>query len=145
VWGRTNDFQITGFGESDIDDVLKSVASEQGKQVVPDRTPELMVYYRVDSFEFARSGVPSVHMRSGFDFIGKPPEYRKEVVGAYIANDYHQVTDTVRADWDLTGAAEQAGFGFAVGWRLAQGGPFPQWRAGTEFKAKRDAMMQRQK
>jgi hypothetical protein len=82
-----------------------------------------------------------VHFRAGLDYIGKPPQYRKEKIGAYIANDYHRVTDIVRADWDLSGAAEQALFGFGVGWRLAEGRSFPQWGPGTEFKATRDAML----
>jgi Zn-dependent M28 family amino/carboxypeptidase len=86
-------------------------------------------------------GIPSVYFRAGVDYIGKPPQYGKETLGRYFANDYHQVTDTVRADWDLSGAAEQALFGFAVGWRLAEGRPFPQWKPGTEFKATRDAML----
>jgi hypothetical protein len=47
----------------------------------------------------------------------------------------------VRADWDLAGGAEQAEFAFAIGWRLAQGASFPQWWPGTEFKARRDAML----
>ena len=141
AWGRTEDFQITGFGESSLDDVLRNVAAEQGRRVIPDQTPELMTYYRVDSFEFARSGIPSVYFGAGIDYIGKPPQYRKEKLGAYFANDYHRVTDTVRADWDLSGAAEQALFGFGVGWRLTEGRPFPQWRPGTEFKATRDAML----
>jgi len=141
AWGRTEDFQITGLGESSLDEVLQSVAAEQGKRVVPDQTPELMTYYRVDSFEFARSGIPSVHFRAGLDYIGKPPLYRKEKIGAYIANDYHRVTDIVRADWDLGGAAEQALFGFGVGWRLAEGRSFPQWGPGSEFKAIREAML----
>ena len=64
-----------------------NVAAEQGERVIPDQTPEQMVYYRVDSFEFARSGIPSVHLRAGIDYIGKPPQYRKEKLGAYIAND----------------------------------------------------------
>jgi Zn-dependent M28 family amino/carboxypeptidase len=113
----------------------------QGKRVIPDQTPELGVYYRQDAIEFARAGVPSLYLRRGVDFIDKPPGYGKEKVDAYIANDYHQVTDTVRPDWDLSGGAELAAFAFAVGHRLARGGPFPQWLSGTEFKAKRDAMM----
>ena len=118
------------------------VATARGKRVVPDQSPELGVYYRQDAFAFARAGVPSLYVRAGVDdFIDKPPGYRQEKVGAYIANDYHQVTDTVRADWDLAGGAEQAEFAFAVGWLLADGAPFPQWLPGTEFKAKRDAMM----
>ena len=117
------------------------VAAAQGKRVVPDQSPELGVYYRQDAFAFARAGVPSLYVRVGVEFIDKRPGYRQEKVGAYIANDYHQVTDTVRADWDLAGGAEQAEFAFAVGWRLADGAPFPQWLPGTEFKAKRDVMM----
>jgi hypothetical protein len=141
VWGRTADFQITGWGESDIDALLMEVAPAQGKRVVPDQSPQLGLYYRQDAFEFARAGVPSLYVHAGVDFIGKPPGYRREKVGAYFANDYHQVTDTVRADWDLAGGAEQAEFAFAIGWRLAEGAPFPQWRPGTEFKARRDAML----
>ena len=141
VWGRTADVQITGWGESDMDTLAMEVAAAQGKRVVPDQAPELGLYYRQDAFEFARAGVPSLYVRSGVDFIGKPPGYRREKVGAYIAHDYHQVTDTVRDDWDLAGGAEQAEFAFAIGWRLAQGAPFPKWRPGTEFKARRDAML----
>ena len=29
-----------------------------------------------------------------------------------------------------------------VGYRLAQSDTFPKWKPGTEFKAKRDAMME---
>jgi len=141
AWGRTRDFQITGWGESDLDGLLTEVASLQGKRVVADQTPELGVYYRQDAFEFARAGVPSLYLRRGIDFIDKPPGYGREKVGAYLANDYHQVTDTVRPDWDLSGGAELAAFALAVGHRLAQGGPLPQWLPGTEFKATRDAMM----
>jgi hypothetical protein len=28
-----------------------------------------------------------------------------------------------------------------VGYRVAQGKDFPEWKSGTEFKAKRDAML----
>jgi hypothetical protein len=141
AWGRTRDFQITGWGESDLDGLLTEVAALQGKRVVPDQTPALGAYYRQDAIEFARAGVPSLYLRRGMDFIDKPPSYGKEKVDAYIANDYHQVTDTVRPDWDLSGGAELAAFAFAVGHRLARGGTFPQWLPGTEFKATRDAMM----
>jgi hypothetical protein len=85
--------------------------------------------------------VPSLFLRRGVDFIDKPSGYGKAIVGAYLANDYHQVTDIVRPDFDFSGGAELAEFAFAVGHRLARGGPFPEWLPGTEFKAKRDAMM----
>ncbi|MEJ6023908.1 M20/M25/M40 family metallo-hydrolase [Ramlibacter sp. PS4R-6] len=134
VWGRTEDFQVPGLGDSEIDDALHLAAALRGLRVVADRTPEALSYYRVDAFEFARAGVPVAHIRTGYDFIGKPADHRQQTVGAYVAKDYHQVSDTVRADWDMVGAAEHAEFGFAVGWRLAQGGPLPQWRPGAEFR-----------
>lgn len=116
-----------------------------GKRVVPDQAPQLGLYYRQDAFEFAHAGVPSFYVRMGTDFIDKPPDHRQRTVGAYLADDYHRVTDTVRSDWDLAGGAEQAEFAFAIGWRLADGEPFPEWRPGTEFKAKRAAMLARER
>ena len=40
--------------------------------------------------------------------------------------------------WDLSGLAEDAKFFFAVGYRVANAGKMPEWRAGNEFKAIRD-------
>jgi hypothetical protein len=32
---------------------------------------------------------------------------------------------------------------FAVGYRVAQADKFPEWKAGNEFKARRDAMLKK--
>jgi len=32
---------------------------------------------------------------------------------------------------------------FEVGYQVANGDKFPEWKAGTEFKAKRDAMLKK--
>ena len=141
LWGRTSDFDIVGHGESTIDGVLADAAATQGKVVSPDSLPVLGLYYRSDQFEFARAGVPSVWIRRGSSYIDKPPGYSERKVREYIDNYYHKVSDEVQDDWDLAGGVEQARFAFAAGYRLAQGAPFPQWLPGTEFKAKRDAMM----
>ena len=47
----------------------------------------------------------------------------------------------MKADWDLSGAVQDLQYYWMVGYRLAQSDRFPQWKAGTEFKAARDAMM----
>ena len=44
----------------------------------------------------------------------------------------------MKPDWDLSGAVEDAQFLLAVGYRITQGDKFPEWKPGTEFKAKRD-------
>lgn len=57
------------------------------------------------------------------------------------ANDSHQVSDEVKPDWDLTGAVEDTRLLFRVGLRIAPMDRWPEWKPGTEFKAKRDAML----
>jgi hypothetical protein len=45
--------------------------------------------------------------------------------------------------WDLSGAADDAVLLFEVGYQVANGGKYPEWKPGTEFKAKRDAMLKK--
>jgi hypothetical protein len=47
----------------------------------------------------------------------------------------------VRADWDLAGAVEDLRLFAEVGLRVAQTDRFPEWKPGTEFKAKREAQL----
>jgi hypothetical protein len=46
-------------------------------------------------------------------------------------------------DWDLTGTSEDLKVYFAVGYRVAQADKIPEWKAGNEFKAKRDEMLRK--
>jgi len=87
--------------------------------------------------------VPSVWMRRGADFVDKPEDFGRAKLTAYLANDYHKVSDEVRPDWDLSGAVEDFRLYVRLGYSIAQGDGFPEWKAGDEFKAKRDAMMKR--
>jgi Zn-dependent M28 family amino/carboxypeptidase len=140
-WGRTEDVVVIGLGNSTLDDVLAGAAETQGRRLVPDAEPEKGFYYRSDHFEFAKQGVPALYTDDGTAYIGKPPGYGQEKRNYYTANDYHKVTDEVKPDWDLSGAAEDAQLLFAVGYRVANAGKLPEWKPGNEFKAKRDAMM----
>jgi hypothetical protein len=47
----------------------------------------------------------------------------------------------VKPDWDLTGAVQDVHLLFEVGSQVANAARFPEWKPGTEFKAKRDVMM----
>ena len=59
----------------------------------------------------------------------------------YTTEDYHRPTDEVKPDWDLSGAVEDMQLMFMVGYTVAQAASWPEWKAGTEFKAKREAML----
>jgi Zn-dependent M28 family amino/carboxypeptidase len=140
-WGKTSDLTVIGLGNSTLDDVLTEVLKAENRTVRPDAEPEKGFYYRSDHFEFAKQGVPALDTDAGIDFIGKPADYGMKKRDEYTANNYHQPSDEVKPDWDLSGAADDARVLFKVGVGVAQAEAIPQWKPGTEFKAKRDSMM----
>jgi Zn-dependent M28 family amino/carboxypeptidase len=136
--GRTSDMIVVGLGASDLDDYLRDAAGEFGRSLKPDSEPEKGFYYRSDHFNFAKVGVPALNTGAGDDVIGKPAGYGKQKKDAYTEKIYHQVTDQVMPDWDMTGYAEDAKLLFAVGYRVAQADKFPEWKAGNEFRSIRE-------
>jgi len=144
-WGRTKDVVIVGYGNSTLDDTLVEAASAQGRVVKPDAEPEKGFFYRSDHFEFAKQGVPALYTDEGTEFIGKPEGYGMQKRKEYTDRDYHKVSDDVKPDWDLSGAVEDLRLLFQVGYRVAQGEKWPEWKPGTEFKARRDEALKRVK
>ena len=142
-WGRTKDITVIGIGASDLDDYLRDAAAEQSRTLRPDPESEKGFYYRSDHFNFAKQGVPALYTDTGVEFIGKSPEYSQQKRDEYNKKDYHQPSDEIKADWDLSGAVEDADLLVAVGYRVANADKFPEWKPGNEFKAKRDAMLKK--
>ena len=140
-WGRTSDFTVIGLGNSTLDDVLTNALKSENRTVRPDAEPEKGFYYRSDHFEFAKQGVPALDIDAGIDYVGKPGDYGMKKRDEYTSNDYHKPSDEVKPDWDLSGAVDDARILFKVGFQVAASDSIPQWKAGTEFKAKRDSMM----
>jgi len=108
-----------------------------------DPEPEKGFYYRSDHFNFAKQGVPALDPDEGIEFVGNPADYGKKVRDDYTEHDYHQPSDVVKPDWDLSGAREDLKLFFAVGYRIAQADKFPEWKPGNEFRAKREEMLRK--
>ena len=140
-WGLTEDIVVVGLGNSTLDDLLTAAAEDAGRVVVPDPEPEKGFFYRSDHFEFAKEGVPALYVDAGTQFIGKPEGYGERKREEYTANDYHKPSDEVKPDWDLSGAVEDFRLLFLVGYGVAEGDVWPEWKPGTEFRAKREAML----
>jgi Zn-dependent M28 family amino/carboxypeptidase len=141
-WGKTKDLTIVGYGNSTLDDLLGTVlASQGGRTIKPDPEPEKGFFYRSDHFEFAKQGVPALYVDAGTDYIGKDSTYGQKKRDEYTENDYHKPSDQVKPDWDLSGAVEDLQAFFQVGYRVAQTDRWPEWKAGNEFKARRDSML----
>jgi Zn-dependent M28 family amino/carboxypeptidase len=142
-WGKTHDLEDLTDRNSTLDDLLGEAAARQGRVMKPSTEPEKGGFYRVDSFEFAKAGVPVLHLARGIDVIGKPPEYGKQKRDEFVAKHYHQPSDEVDPTWDLSGAVQDVQLLFEVGYEVANGDKFPEWKAGSEFKTKRDAMLKK--
>jgi len=140
-WGRTSDIVVIGLGNSTLDDVLGNVARQMNRTIVPDPEPEKGFFYRSDHFEFAKQGVPALYTDAGTQYIGKDASFSELKRDEYTANDYHKPSDEIKPDWDLSGAAEDTRMLFVVGFNVASNSAMPTWKDGTEFKAKREAML----
>ena len=140
-WGPTRDFTVVGLGNSTLDDVLQKAAAEKKRVLRPDAEPEKGFYYRSDHFNFAKVGVPALDPNDGIDFIGKPAGWGQKKRDEYTEHDYHKPSDEIKPDWDFSGAVEDLRLLMTVGYRVANSDKYPEWKAGTEFKAKRDAML----
>ena len=142
VWGKTRDIEDLSLGFSTLDDLLAAAAKQQGRKAIPDSRPDKGKIYRADNFEFSKVGLPSLYIGKGEHLVSRS-ENAPLRSDEYDSTDYHQVTDEVRPDWDLSGAVQDTQLVFEVGYEVANGEKFPEWKPGSEFKAKRDAMQKR--
>ena len=140
-WGRTSDLVIVGYGNSTLDDLTTEAAQRQARTIVPDPEPEKGFFYRSDHFEFAKQGVPAVYLDAGTNYIGKPAGYGQAKRDEYTTRDYHKPSDEIKPDWDLTGAVDDTQLLFMLGYRVAESEVWPEWKPGTEFRAKREASL----
>ena len=139
--GPSRDLQVIGYGNTTLEDVAAGVLGREGRVVVPDLDPGKGYFFRNDEFEFAKVGVPSFYTSMGYDIVGRPAGYGKMRRDDYTTNDYHKPSDVIKDWWDLRGAALDADTLFQIGLLVAGSDTWPEWKPGSEFKARRDAMM----
>ncbi len=137
IFGRTRDVVSLGLGRSTLDRVVAAAARLQGRVVKGDPFPDRGHFYRSDHFSFARAGVPSAYLGSGIEVVGRPEGWGRQRSDEYTARDYHQPSDELRDDWDLSGMVEDARLAFQVGRLVAEESEMPRWNPGDEFEAAR--------
>ncbi len=138
-YGKTKDIIIVGQGQSELEDYLQEEAAKVNRVIIPEVHPEAGYYYRSDHFNFAKAGIPALYTGSGVDVIGKGSGYGQKASDEYTNKRYHRPSDEYDAtNWQLDGAIDDLQLLFRVGRRLAYGQNWPQWKAGSEFKAIRE-------
>jgi Zn-dependent M28 family amino/carboxypeptidase len=137
IFGRTRDLTLIGYGKSSLDPIIVSLAKMQGRTVKPDQFPDRGFFYRSDQFNLAKVGVPAAYFDSGTDVIGKPAGWGKQKIEEWEEKDYHQPSDELNAEWDLSGAVEDTRLDFWLGAKVASADRMPEWNRGDEFEAAR--------
>jgi len=135
--GRTQDIVVIGLGKSSLDAIITGLARAQGRTVKPDQFPERGSFYRSDQFNFAKKGVPAAYFSSGIDFVGKPEGWGRQQREQWVAKHYHQPSDELNAEWDLSGAEEDVRLFFLLGAHVARAPELPRWNKGDEFEGPR--------
>jgi Zn-dependent M28 family amino/carboxypeptidase len=134
----TNDIVVVGQGQSELEDYLREEVKKVGRYVSFETNPEAGIYYRSDHFNFAKVGIPALYTKVGIDVVGKGKQFGQQLQDEYTAKNYHQPSDEYNAGtWSMEGAVNDLQLFYQVGKRLAFEKKWPQWKAGSEFKALR--------
>jgi Zn-dependent M28 family amino/carboxypeptidase len=138
VVGATRDFEITGAGKSELEDMVKPLLAAQGRSIAPEATPEKGHYYRSDHFSFAKLGVPMLSAASGEDLVNGGVAAGRKAAEDYNANRYHGPKDEYDPKWNWDGAVQDLTIYYQLGRQLADGNAWPNWYPTAEFRAIRD-------
>jgi len=141
-YGKMNDIVVVGMGQSELEDYLKAEAAAMGRYLSREPNPVAGYYFRSDHFCFAKAGIPALYTNPGTDHFEKGKDYGQQLQNEYVAKYYHKPSDeydTTR--WNLDGAIEDLKLLFNTGKKLAFENTWPQWKAGSEFKAIRESYM----
>jgi Zn-dependent M28 family amino/carboxypeptidase len=141
--GETTDIGVAGAERSSLYAASAAVAKQMGLTLAP-AIPDLSgAFFRADHFVFAKAGIPAFNVGSAvfsgdghFTFVKDLEASRAKLVA--FKQDYHQVTDEYRPEWDLSGMVQQAQFTLNLGYYVANAPAMQTWKQGEAFgKVKR--------
>src|SRR5256714_369922 len=137
--GRFRDLEVLGDTKSSLGPQIATMVRREGIRIVPEAHPEAGGFYRSDHFSFAKTGIPAVDIKNGYDYVGHPADWGKAQRDDYTAHRYHQPSDEYRPDFDLRGAAQLGQIVYRFGTAVANAETVPTWNADAEVKALRAA------
>jgi Zn-dependent M28 family amino/carboxypeptidase len=143
LFGRTKDFST--FGANTLVDEIAAAGREQGRTLAPDPKPEAGSFFRSDHFPLSKVGVPAVSFKPGDDLVNGGKKKGVALREDFNATKYHQPKDEWSETLDFTGEAQDVALLYNVGRLLANSTRWPEWKAGSEFKALRDQSAQRRR
>ncbi len=130
-WGPTRDVAAIGLDMNDMGPVFEAVVRGHGLEPAGDPNPMAGSFYRSDQLSFAKAGIPALYLQAGRD-------YARDLgfdAAAVQLERYHQVSDEMTEEWDLTGLERDLRVFFEVALRVANADAQPRWFPGNEFES----------
>jgi Zn-dependent M28 family amino/carboxypeptidase len=140
--GLARDVVLIGAGQNELEALLARKAAGQGRVITPDAKPERGLAFRADHFPFAKRGVPALLLMGiggGHDLVKGGREAGDRWVADFTDRCYHKTCDRWSPQWDLAGATQDVTLVYEMARELVDSRAWPEWNAGSEFKAVRDA------
>lgn len=139
IFGVTRDIAAIGVDTSSLGDAFVAAAAghpltiggqSQPLMVTGDPNPSAGSFYRSDQVNFAKAGIPALYLQPGQDYA---EELAFDPV-AYEEAHYHQVSDELRQEWNLSGMVRDLKVIMDAARAVANADDMPRWRAGNEFE-----------
>ena len=141
-WGRTKDITIVGHGNSTLDDLAREVARvHRAAPSSPTPSPRRASTTAPTTSSSPKQGVPALYSDAGTEYIGKDGGVQQAEARRVHGERLPQAVGRGEAGLGSVRRGRGRAAALRIGYRVAQGDEFPEWKPGTEFKAKRDAMM----
>lgn len=140
VWGSTTDLSAADVEQSTLNGLVEEVLAAEGLFLGAAPNVEAAHLFRPDHHIFARSGVPSISVAGGLDFVDRPAGWGPEQVEDYLTHRYHDPSDEVTADFRYDGAVQQARVLIRLAWRLSGPTALPSWHENSVFWAAGQAL-----
>jgi len=134
IWGETEDVYAIGAKYSDLDDICREAADKLGYQYTPERGGNYGFFFRSDQLSFARHGIPAVWLHEGVVSKGTDKNLIVRKSEEYQKSKYHQVTDEIEADWDMSGALQLIRWAQEIVNVLGQQEKMPQFKPEGAFQ-----------
>lgn len=134
VWGETEDVYAVGAKYSDLDDICRQAAENLGYRYIQEQGGNYGFFFRSDQLSFARHGIPAAWLHEGVVSRGEDKDLIVRKSEEYQKKYYHQVTDEIQPDWDLSGAIQITRWAREIVELLGKNLALPAFKAESPFQ-----------
>lgn len=127
-----NDVIAFGAEHSSLKSSTARALQTLGLTLLDDPMPEQAIFVRSDHYRFVQQGIPSIMLATGYG-SDDPDLDGEQIWNDFLANHYHQVSDSVELPINYEAGALFAQVNFMIGLEVANAEQRPSWNEGDFF------------